>query len=117
MRALIIEDEALIAHAIGQTLEQAGFQIAATCPSIARALTVLAAEEKIDFSLLDASLRGASSEPVAAELMRRGIPFIFISGTPADVGRPWLASAPLLLKPFSPEILLRKIRELMKTPR
>jgi DNA-binding NtrC family response regulator len=60
----------------------------------------------IDGALLDVQLGEASIHPAIEELVRRGIPFIMVTGQ-GNLGRPpaLLGNAPILTKPFRVEQL------------
>ncbi len=108
MRILVIEDEALIADLIAEILKNAGHEIVGLCGSLARA-EVAVAEVSMDVAILDANLRGESTEHLATDLQRRGVPVIVISGyEPAELTGA-LCNAPALRKPFSPG----RLRELL----
>src|SRR3954470_2302149 len=76
---LILEDEALIAMTLEDEMEHAGYAVAgsfATCDSALRWLK----HATPDLAILDTTLRDGTCARVAAELNRRGIPFIVHSG-------------------------------------
>ena len=85
-RILIVEDEPVVAFEIEQILRSAGFEVAASVPSIKKALAALDTCD-CDFALLDANLPGESVAPVAAALQSRGKPFLFVSATDAPICR------------------------------
>jgi DNA-binding NtrC family response regulator len=60
----------------------------------------------LDGALLDVQLGEASIHPAIEELVRRGIPFILVTGQ-GNLGRPpaLLGNAPILTKPFRVEQL------------
>lgn len=79
-RVLILEDEPLIAMLLVDILEGAGFTIAGPAYDVAQALTIVS-DNNIDVAILDINLgAGATSAPVADELSKLGIPFIFATG-------------------------------------
>ena len=116
IRALIVEDDPVIALEIEHILRSAGFEIANCVPSIPKALTVLTSCE-CDFAVLDANLRGKSVEPVAIALKNLGKPFLFVSG----YGRIHLPArfldAPLLSKPFNAAELIRSVTAILQPDR
>ncbi len=79
LRILLVEDEYLSAMAIEALLLDLGCEIVGPAGSVDQALEALR-EATIDGVLLDLNLRGERSDPVAAALMDRGIPFIVLSG-------------------------------------
>ncbi|KAB7772251.1 response regulator [Xanthomonas maliensis] len=78
-RVLIVEDESLVAMLLEDCLVELGYEIADTVATVAAAMSVVEAGG-LDLALLDINLGGTPSFPVAEELERRGIPFIFVSG-------------------------------------
>jgi two-component system, response regulator PdtaR len=114
-RALVLEDEFLIALDLQDILEEAGATV--TCLSnVAEALAALDSGAKFDFALLDVHLGGAAltSFSVAAALTERKIPFIFLTGVRRDA--PQMSAypdAPMLEKPYQRAALLDVIRSLL----
>jgi DNA-binding response OmpR family regulator len=116
IRALIVEDDPVIALEIEHVLRSAGFEIANCVPSIPKALAVLESCE-CDFAVLDANLRGESVERAAVALEKLGKPFLFVSG----YGRVHLPArfldVPLLSKPFIAAELIRSVRAILRPDR
>jgi CheY-like chemotaxis protein len=98
-RALIVEDEAIIAMTAEDMLEELG---CVTIASVATLTEALAAVERggFDFALLDVNLNGAESLPVAALLKQAGIPFVFTTGYGAIVRGEAYEDSPLVTKPY-----------------
>ena len=96
-RILVVEDLMLIALDLAGTIEDLGGDVCGTAATVREAMRAIE-EERPDGVLLDINLAGESAFPIAEELMRRGIPFIFMTGydeLPADFAR-----KPFLTKPF-----------------
>ena len=111
-RAFIVEDEPLVAELLEDMLREAGYDIAASVGALDKAMTLLETVE-CDFAVLDINLRGRSTEPLAAVLRGRGIPFLFVSGYGnAQLSQQFL-DAPLLSKPFRDEQLIRAIEAVL----
>jgi len=108
----VVEDEAIIALAIQDMLEQLG------CMAVGPALTLqagkqLAAVEEIDAAVLDINLSGDSSHAVAQTLRDRVIPFCFSTGYgSADVPRDFV-DVPVLKKPYTCESLAAVLAQLL----
>jgi DNA-binding response OmpR family regulator len=104
-RALLLEDDGLIAANTGSDLAEVGavVDIVATCTDGLRLL----GEQQFDFAVLDIKLVDETSYALAAELRHRGVPFLFISGY--DRTRSDFADITLLQKPFSRDDLLEAI--------
>ncbi|MEX3014209.1 response regulator [Gymnodinialimonas hymeniacidonis] len=82
---LIVEDQMLLAMDLSMSLEREGFQALGPCASVDAALEVLA-EATPKAAILDVNLgSGTTSEPIAAELARRKVPFAFLTAYSRDI--------------------------------
>lgn len=109
-RLAIVEDEALIAMLIEAALVDAGFHVVGTADTVKDAITLIDGDRP-DLVLCDIKLHdGDSGLDVAAELARRGIPCLFLSGNcpDPDIGRGLAVGC--LLKPFRQAGLIDAIR-------
>ena len=79
LRALLVEDEPLIALMIEDMLEDIGVEVARWAATLSDALAA-AEEADIDVALLDINLKGEQSFPAAETLRKRGKPFLFVTG-------------------------------------
>jgi two-component sensor histidine kinase/CheY-like chemotaxis protein len=78
---LLLEDEELVAEALADELTKLGWRIAARVGTLPEAQALLSSSGgDIDAAVLDVNLRGRLVYPVAEELTRRGIPYIFCTG-------------------------------------
>jgi CheY-like chemotaxis protein len=104
---LAVEDEGLILLDIEQTLRDAGAAevlLAATADDALRTIESVG----LDAAVLDVHLgRGNRCYELAQRLIEKGVPFVFLSGTP-DVAEGF-HDVPLVMKPFSSEQLLTAI--------
>jgi len=106
-RVLIVEDEALVAMLIDDTLADNGFDVVGPASSVAQALRLIEGGA-IDATVLDVNLGGGqTSYPIAEELKSHGVPFLFLTGYGAVGLEQKYASCPLLQKPFDPNRLVR----------
>lgn len=112
-RILVVEDEFFIAEEIADALKAAGFAVLGPYATVAAALEMIADGPSIDAAVLDASLRDASSLPVAEALAARGIPFAVVTGFSADQLPARMAAAPVLTKPLRGGDLVRLLRQLL----
>lgn len=105
----IVEDDTLIAMLIEDMLGDLGYRVCASAPDLEKAL-VTARDTEFDAAILDVSLAGHSSLPVAKLLDERGKPYIYATGygTPPDGSRP--DTLPVLRKPFQ----LSELEQAMK---
>lgn len=99
LRILVVEDEMMVAMLMEDLLELFGCTIVGPAASIAMALRLIAAEA-VDGAMLDLNLAGHSVYPVADELARRGIPFIFVTGYGSQELEGDHNDRPKLPKPF-----------------
>jgi CheY-like chemotaxis protein len=85
---------------ITDMLEDLGHQVVGPAHDLKEGLN-LAATGAFDCAILDISLNGRSSMPIADALRARGVPFMFASGYPPDPGDASFRGVPLLQKPFN----------------
>ena len=78
-RVMIVEDEALVAMAVGETLTELGFSVVGPFSRVAEAARALG-QRDIDAAILDVNLGGELVYPLADILAAREIPFIFVTG-------------------------------------
>jgi CheY-like chemotaxis protein len=109
-RALVVEDEILVAINTEDALVDLGFDIAGTATYLGEAVR-LAREEALDLAVLDVNLNGEMSFPAARILRARGIPFLFATGYGLEGVDPALADAPTLRKPYRLSELRRAIAQ------
>ncbi len=109
LRVLVVEDEALVAMLLEDMLRGLGCVVVGPAPSI-DAATDIAGRAAFDLALLDLNLRGETVFPVADILVKRDIPFVFVTGYGALRLPHPLARRPTLAKPFDLERLKQAIR-------
>lgn len=101
-RVLVVEDEALIAFAVEDMLLALGCEVVGPALRLDQA-QALAASHPLDAAILDVNLTDSRSYPVAGELARRGIPFVFATGYDQP-GIEWHGvAAELVPKPYRME--------------
>lgn len=107
LRVLIVEDDAIVAALLAETLEACGHSICGIETSEASAVTA-AARERPELIIIDVGLTPGSGIAAIAEIDRAGpVPHVFISGERLEQG------PEILLKPFRmPELLLAMKRAL-----
>jgi len=111
---LLVEDEMCLAMMLQDLLEDAGYRVLKAA-RVAAALG-LAEAEVIDAAILDVNVAGSEVFPVADELRRRGVPFMFASGY-GDRGVPGEFRAyPMLQKPYDPAALSRMLENVLAAP-
>ena len=109
MRALIIEDEALIARTIQEVLTSHGFTSFDVAWSEEEAVRV-AALRRPALITADGQLRpGSGIDAVNVICSNASIPVIFITATPTEVERR-MPDYPLIVKPFSSEAIVSAVK-------
>jgi CheY-like chemotaxis protein len=97
---LVVEDEWLIASVLEAMVEDMGCRVIGPAPAVAPALELIERTPP-DAALLDVSLAGTKSFPIADELKRRGIPFLFLTGyLDSNLGKAF-EGCTMLSKPIS----------------
>jgi CheY-like chemotaxis protein len=79
LRILVVEDNLLTADTIQDVLETGGCEVIGPAATVAAALDLIA-QLALDGAVLDINLNGELSFPVAAALIERDIPFLFLTG-------------------------------------
>jgi FOG: CheY-like receiver len=114
LQILIVEDEGAIALLLEDMLMDLGCEIAGTAARVSKAMELINGTAKIDIALLDLNIAGESAYPLAEELMRKSIRFLFSTGY-GDVGlKNEFSHAPVLQKPFTQRDLKARLLELVK---
>lgn len=112
-RALVIEDNMVLAMDLAETLGHLG------CSDVKTAGTVDVADGMIrpgrfDFALLDMNLRGNVPFPLAFKLRDLGVPFCFVTGYGSDIERPAaLADVQILTKPINQTMLTQALSRML----
>jgi DNA-binding response OmpR family regulator len=100
LRVLVAEDNFLVGDFLRLVLVDLGCTVTGPVDDIDELLSEIRANE-FDGAVLDLQLSASNVLPAAAELERRGVPFILATGRSDLRGlSPVLTNAPLLAKPF-----------------
>ena len=110
LRILIVEDMGVIVLGLRRMLDEMRCQTVGVASRLSEAKELAQTTERLDGALLDLSLFGQNSYPVAEILHGRGIPFIIMSGFDPSYIRADLVSNAHLQKPFSHDELARMMR-------
>jgi CheY-like chemotaxis protein len=116
LKVLIVEDEAIVALHLEDTLTELGYDVVATAGRVDSA-TRLAATLPLDLAIVDLNLNGERTDAVADVLAARGIAIVFATGYGAAALEKRWADVPTLQKPFQPIELERAIARAVQTPR
>lgn len=106
---LIVEDEILVAYEMRAILEDADYGCVAIVPDLASARQFF--DMPLDVALVDLNLRdGLTGPQIGAQLARNGVPVIFITANPAQLGDGVAGAVGVLTKPTDEESLLGAVR-------
>lgn len=115
---LIVEDDAIIAYDLAETVRGMGHTVCGNAATMDEALT-LAAEHAPTLALMDIRLaEGDNGIEVARELRRqRFLPVIFVTAFPDELGKRGLEHlGPVIPKPFNREQIEQAITRAVFTP-
>lgn len=113
LRVFLVEDQMLIAMDVEYMLEARGITDIETATSSAMALDKLKRATP-DVAILDINLGSDTSIPVAYELLRRDIPFMFATGYADGIMiPPEFSHVPVIRKPYDEGSLLGSIGKLV----
>jgi PAS domain S-box-containing protein len=104
-RVLILEDEPLVAFDLSATLQDAGIEAVGPAGTTEEALRLIETVS-LDAALVDANLQGRPVDEVAAALMRRNVPFAFVTGYSRSSLPEAHRGAAMIAKPYTPKALL-----------
>lgn len=107
VKLLVVEDEPLVAFDTEHVLTDAAYEVVATVDQVSKAIALIEGGGTIDLVLADVRLADGSGLDVARAARAKGIPVLFVTGTPpAEAGE--LAEG-ILMKPYGPRDLLGAI--------
>lgn len=112
-RILLVEDEPLIAMMMSRLVTQFGGAVSGPFASPREALQALRGD--IDAAVLDVNTGDEMVYPLADELTRLKVPFIFVTGYQADAIEGRFSEAPVLTKPIAPEELALTLSRTVKS--
>jgi DNA-binding response OmpR family regulator len=79
-RVLVVEDDYYVADSLALALEAHGIEVLGPVATVQAASDLIAQTERIEGAVLDVNLKGESVYPVADELRRNRVPFVFTTG-------------------------------------
>ena len=115
VRVLIVEDSVLLAIELEAGLMEAGAKIVGLAADLEEAQRM--AKLDFDVAVLDANLNGLSVMPVAHELSRRRVPFIFATGYGDAGAAPEGFTAPVVRKPYNVDQIAAALVEALSAHR
>jgi CheY-like chemotaxis protein len=102
LRILVVEDEALVAMALEDMLDELGCVVVDVAGTVSRGVAIAGdAGLPLDVAILDVNLGGEKVYPVAERLTERGVPFVFCTGYGLSGISPSFAHVPTIAKPYS----------------
>jgi PAS domain S-box-containing protein len=105
-RVMIVEDEALVAMVVTESLTTLGCSVVGPFSRCSDALAAIEADE-IDAAILDVNLDGEMVYPLADLLTERGVPFIFVTGYGSESIDDRFTHIPVIQKPVERHVLQR----------
>ena len=115
-RVMILEDDPFIALDMEGVMEDAGFDIVGPFASVPEALKTLKSDkaDTPDCALLDFYVTGGTTEFIARELEREGVPYMFLTGNAADVHAAMAEHDPIVRsKPVQAERIVDDVKSLL----
>lgn len=113
LRVLVVEDEWLLAAVLVEALAGAGYSVLGPVYRVKDALALIGDGDPPDVGFLDISLGQADSFPIARDLVKRKIPFLFLTGySKADLPEEF-RNRPLASKPVALPILIESVASLV----
>ncbi|HEX2593769.1 MAG TPA: response regulator, partial [Rhizomicrobium sp.] len=110
-RALLVEDNMIIALDAEASLERLGANFVDVAPNVSEALRLIE-KNKPDFAILDVNLGNESSFPIADRLSALGIPIVFATGYGRNIEFPdRFKNIPVVSKPYTADVLAPKLAE------
>jgi DNA-binding response OmpR family regulator len=98
-RVLLVEDEALVAMLVEDSLQDAGATVLGPASTVDEALALIETGG-VDAAVLDLNLRGEPVTRVADRLEAMKVPFVITTGYGAECAAAQYVDAPMLQKPF-----------------
>jgi PAS domain S-box-containing protein len=105
-RVMIVEDEALVAMVVSESLAALGCSVVGPFSRCADAIAAMDLGD-VDAAILDVNLGGEMIYPLADVLARRGVPFIFVTGYGAESIDTRFTHIPVIQKPVERHVLQR----------
>lgn len=115
-RVMILEDDPFIALDMEGVMEDAGYDVVGPVASGREAMKLLDNREieTPDCALLDFYVTGGTSEFIARELNRLGVPYMFLTGNKKDVEAAMADADPLIRsKPVRVERIVKDVEDLL----
>ena len=113
-RVMILEDDPYIALDMEGLVEDAGYKVMGPVATPTAALRLIADNDNPDCALLDFHVTGGTTEVVARELDRLGVPYMFLTANARDVAAALPDCDPLIhSKPVRARGVLNSLKALL----
>lgn len=112
LHVLAVEDESLVAMYLEDLLTDLGCEVIGPAARVEQALQLLA-DHPVQAAVLDVNIAGEPVFPVADELCRAGIPFVFATGYGIAGVAERHRDRVVLQKPYSSEGLKRALESIL----
>lgn len=109
LRVLVVEDEAMVAMLLEDTLAEIGCEVVGVAARVDDAVEK-AESLTFDIAILDVNLNGRDTFSVVASLAERGIAVVVATGYGAASLPQSLQKVPVLQKPYQQRDLVRALR-------
>ncbi|WP_114954721.1 response regulator [Sphingosinicella terrae] len=111
---LLVEDEELVAMALGDELERLGWSVVGPATTLEEAQRLVSSGVQLDAAILDVNLQGRWAHGLAEELTRRGVPFVACTGYEMVDPDGRFAGVPVITKPITADRLSATLTDLME---
>lgn len=109
---LLVEDEELVALELSVELSRLGWAVVGPAGTLAEAQALLS--RHVDAAVLDVNIRGRSIYPVADQLTKRKVPFVFCTGYEMVDPEGRFPGVPVIRKPAHPAAVSAALADLLK---
>ena len=108
---LVAEDEAILAHDLCDTVEEAGFVVAGPFDDASSAMEAFE-KQRPDLAILDINLHDGTTYSLAEKMMAENVPVIFHSGhVTSDEVHALYPKASALSKPCPPAVIIDTVQQ------
>jgi PAS domain S-box-containing protein len=110
-KILLVEDEELVALELSAELSRLGWAVVGPAATLSEAQALLS--DKVDAAVLDVNLRGRPIYPVAEQLEKLHIPFVFCTGYEIVDPQGRFPDVPVIRKPAHPAAVSAALSDLL----